>query len=216
LKGTKIRTDAEANDCICTQEPPYEVLATKWLSYSDILCLKRVEHVLETYYNSGKYTLALEYSLAKSGLTPFDYFDALAEFWAKNTIPGASYGHSKLYTLFYQFHAEQIEGDSELFNALLCFEQLKSNKTAQLGAWAKLPQATKQFYDAAWAQVRKSGCLTEKQLAMKQKDVLQYVRIVRLYYDVFTHEKRDIIAVFDYENKKTYSLAVENYEENNL
>ena len=36
--------------------PPYEVLYTKWLSYGDIIRLKRVEEMVELYYNSNQFT----------------------------------------------------------------------------------------------------------------------------------------------------------------
>ena len=216
LKGTKIREQAMAFDYVAMKEPPYEVMQTTWMPYDKMLALKEIEHVLDTYYNSGAYTSALDYSIAKSGMDAFCYFEKLAEFWKNHTMAGQSLGQSQLTALLYNFHTTYITADDGLFNALLRYEVLKNNKTAHLGEWAKQPPATKAFYDAAWQQVRKSGCLTEKQLAMKQKDMLQYVRIVRFDYDVFSGEKRDTIIVFDYENKNTYSLAVEKNEENNL
>ena len=34
--------------------PPYEVLYTKWLPYEDVLVLKKVEEMVEVYYNSSQ------------------------------------------------------------------------------------------------------------------------------------------------------------------
>lgn len=44
-------------------QPPYEVLGTKWLSYDEIILLKGVEELVELYYNSGQYTLTLKYAV---------------------------------------------------------------------------------------------------------------------------------------------------------
>ena len=44
-------------------QPPYEVLGTKWLSYDEIILLKGVEELVELYYNSGQYTLTLKYPI---------------------------------------------------------------------------------------------------------------------------------------------------------
>lgn len=216
LKGTKIRAQAAEFDYISTQEPPYEVLKSKWLSYEDMLRLKKTEYVLEMYYNSGAFEKALEYSLLRSGLSAFDYFEKLGDYVQEHTLPGAAIGQSLRYDLFYAFHTERVEEDTGLFNAYLRYEQLKSNKTAHLGKWAKSCMASKSFYNAAWAQVRACGCLTQKQLARVHKDMVQYVRIVRFDYDVLTGKRQDTIVVFDYENQKTYSLAVENNEESNV
>ncbi len=216
LKGTKIRAQAEAYGYVSTKEPPYEVLESKWLPYDKMLQLKRIEYVLDLYYSSGAYSTALEYSLKLSGLSAFAYFEALAEYIRQNTLPGAVIGQSKRYEMLYEFHTSRVVADDGLFNAYLRYEQIKNNKTAQLGAWAKPCAATKAFYDAAWQSVRASGCLTEKQLAMPHKDMIQYVRIVRFDYDMLTGKKQDTVVVFDYENKNTYSLAVVENEENNL
>ena len=39
------------------EEPPYEVLSTKWLPYSDVIELKGIEEMVEIYYNSGQFTM---------------------------------------------------------------------------------------------------------------------------------------------------------------
>ncbi len=216
LKGTKIRSQTDKCAFICTNEPPYEVLATRWISYKDMLRLKRIEHVLELYYNSGAFASALAYSMQESELDAFSYFEKLAEFFEEKSPNGAVLSQHMRYAVFYDFHTAYVSADNGLFNAYLRYEQLRNNKTAQLGAWAKACPATKDFYDVAWRQVRSSGILTEKQLARTQKNMVQYVRIVRFDYDVFSGKKQDTVVVFDYENKNTYSLAVEKNEESDL
>ena len=215
LKGTKIREQSKEFNYVYTQEPPYEVLSSCWISYNEMLKLKRIEHVLDVYYNSGRYEKALSYSMDKSNMSAFAYFEALAEFWQKNTLAGVSYPQSERYAIFRRFHAERVVDNDALFNTLLVYELLKNNKTAQVGDWVSLPKATKAFYAWAWNKIYEEKLLDENLLAMPHKDVLKYVRIVRMDYDVHTCEERHSIAVFDYFNKKTYSLAVEGYEENN-
>ena len=61
LKGTFVKENAEKYGLQYTNTPPYEVLSTKWLSYDQILRLKRVEQMVELYYNSNQflYTMPL-------------------------------------------------------------------------------------------------------------------------------------------------------------
>ena len=47
LKGTPIREKAEEYGIVWQEEPPYEVLYTKWISYREILKLKQVEEMVE-------------------------------------------------------------------------------------------------------------------------------------------------------------------------
>lgn len=53
--------------------PPYEVLYTKWLPYEDVLKLKRIEEMVEVYYNSGQFSYTLEHLVGE--------FDSLFAFF---------------------------------------------------------------------------------------------------------------------------------------
>lgn len=58
-------------------EPPYEVLKTPWLSYDDIIRLKGLEEMVETYYNSGQFSNTVKV-LCKQFDRPFLLFEALS------------------------------------------------------------------------------------------------------------------------------------------
>ena len=55
LKGTLMKENAKKYELQYTETPPYEVLSTKWLSYDQILLLKKVEQMVELYYNSNQF-----------------------------------------------------------------------------------------------------------------------------------------------------------------
>ena len=63
LKGSYMEEMASEYGLVYRKCPPYEVLYTKWLSYDDVIRLKKVEEMVELYYNSGQFThiLALYY-----------------------------------------------------------------------------------------------------------------------------------------------------------
>ena len=62
LKGTMMEEEVKKYSILYRNQPPYEVLGTKWLSYDEIILLKGVEELVELYYNSGQYTLTLKYA----------------------------------------------------------------------------------------------------------------------------------------------------------
>lgn len=64
-------------------QPPYEVLATRWLPFDDILLLKRVEEMVEIYYNSFQFqaTMAL---LGQCHDDAFTMFERLGTYYDKN------------------------------------------------------------------------------------------------------------------------------------
>ena len=62
LSGTKMANYAASKEEYqFLSTPPYEVLKTPWLSYSDILFLKDLEKVLDIFYNSGNFPKTIEF-----------------------------------------------------------------------------------------------------------------------------------------------------------
>lgn len=80
LKGTRMKEKAEEYELQYTDTPPYEVLSTKWLSYEKILLLKRVEQMVELYYNSNQFSHTM--SLLRSAFPDaFSMYEGLADFY---------------------------------------------------------------------------------------------------------------------------------------
>ncbi len=59
------------------------MLSTRWLSYQDVVVLKRVEKVVELYYNSCQFSHVLPV-LESRFAGPFDMYRALADFYEEN------------------------------------------------------------------------------------------------------------------------------------
>lgn len=59
LKGSYMEKQKENYGLVYKDTPPYEVLYTKWLPYEDVLVLKKVEEMVEVYYNSSQFSNTL-------------------------------------------------------------------------------------------------------------------------------------------------------------
>ena len=93
LKGSYMYEHAREYDILYHDEPPYEVLSTKWLSYDEIIRIKLAEEQLEVYYNSGQYEVTMR--VLASVLTGyFDFFTALGEYYDR--MGYRSMSHSRL------------------------------------------------------------------------------------------------------------------------
>ena len=55
LRGSQMHQEAEKYGILYRSQPPYEVLATKWISCDELLRLKEVEEMVEVYYNSQQF-----------------------------------------------------------------------------------------------------------------------------------------------------------------
>jgi anaerobic magnesium-protoporphyrin IX monomethyl ester cyclase len=80
LKGSGLRHKAKQLGLVYRSGAPYTILQTKDLSYSEILRLKRIESILDKYYNSGRFSRTL-CRIIPLFPTAFDFYDSFADFW---------------------------------------------------------------------------------------------------------------------------------------
>ena len=61
LKGSSMREEAEKWGIVYAPYAPYEILKSKDVSYEELLELKKVEEIVDKYYNSQKFKLIIKY-----------------------------------------------------------------------------------------------------------------------------------------------------------
>ena len=85
LKGTVMEQKAEEYGIRYSVRPPYEVLATKWISYEELDRLRRICDVLDMYYNSQQFVRTLQFLEENGGMTggAFAFFDRMADFFVE-------------------------------------------------------------------------------------------------------------------------------------
>ncbi len=81
LRGTNLRNDAEKYGYVAMDHSPYEVLSSHVLSYKDLIRLKRLEDILEKYYNSGRFQHVVSYLTEACFETPFDFYQSFGDYW---------------------------------------------------------------------------------------------------------------------------------------
>ncbi|SFR71792.1 B12-binding domain-containing radical SAM protein [Anaeromicropila populeti] len=126
LKGAPIYYDALDNHIVYKSSAPYEVLYTKWLSYEEVLQLKQVEDMVEVYYNSGQFEMAIAY-LEHFFDTPFALYEALGSYYEDNHLFGLNHSRIARYELLRIFFEKQVmkvwdEKQSELFAEILVYD----------------------------------------------------------------------------------------------
>lgn len=107
LKGSYMEEQVAAYDLKYRGIPPYKVLSTKWLPYSDVIRLKGVEDMVEVYYNSGQFPATMKL-LEKRFQRPSEIFVNLAEYYEKNGLTGISHSRLARYEILYRFLEENM------------------------------------------------------------------------------------------------------------
>ncbi len=118
LCGTALRRDSEALGIKYRKEPPYEVLETKTLSYSELRRLHEISDLVERYRDGEKFSRSLPAALSLFS-SPFEFFNGLLEYIERNDgRPIRKIGQADAFSLLFGF-ATESGADQTAFEALL-------------------------------------------------------------------------------------------------
>ncbi len=133
LSGTQISKEIEEYGISFTKQPPYEVLYTKWLSYEDVIRLKKIEEMVELYYNSNQFINTLEFLVNAFG-TPFEMFEQLADFYENEGCFTNSPSRIYRYEVLLNFASKVDSNNREIYKELLTYDlYLRENLKSRPG-----------------------------------------------------------------------------------
>ncbi len=121
LKGAPMYEKAKEYGLAYTDDPPYEVLRTKWLSYADVLALKRIEEMVELYYNSNQFVHTVRY-LESLFERPYDLYAALAKEYEEKGYFVQTPARSYRYEILLKFACGIAPESEEVMRELLTFD----------------------------------------------------------------------------------------------
>ena len=127
LRGSSMREEAEDYGMKYSPYPPYEILKTKDISYHELLKLKKVEAMVDKYYNSQKFNNIIKYFVKKFE-TPFDFYYELGDYFEKKGYFNRNIGNNEYYRVFLDFNMEILKEDNSILKEILRFDYLKFNK----------------------------------------------------------------------------------------
>ncbi len=128
LKGSSMREGAEKWGIVYSPYAPYEIIRSKDISYEELLLLKKVEAMVDKYYNSCKFNNVIKFFL-NIYEKPFDFYYDLAMFFEEKGNFKRSIGNVEYYKILLDFYLEKIGGEDEgLFKEVLKFDYLCFNK----------------------------------------------------------------------------------------
>ncbi len=150
LKGSDMHDNAEKYGIRYLEQPPYEVLYTNWISYGEIRRLKRIEEMVELYYNSGQFTHTLPV-LEKAFSGPFAMYEALADYYQEQGYFTNSPSRAYRYQILLEFAAMKDPTNREIYREFLTYdmylrENLKSRPAFAAEITEKEKQDIRRFY----------------------------------------------------------------------
>ncbi len=127
LKGAPMKDEVEKWGIVHSNYTPYEVLKTKDISYEEIILLKRVEEMVDKYYNSQKFKTILKYFVQRFD-TPFEFYYELGLFFYEKGYLNRNISSVDYYKIFIEFNEEKLKEESFVLKEIVKYDYLKYNK----------------------------------------------------------------------------------------
>lgn len=119
LYGTPLREHMDEYGYLCLSEPPYTLLSSRWISYSEMQRLHRIAETLERFLESGRFLHALWY-LTPRMHSPFAFWEKFTEeLLASDPRPLQKRSQPEMYRAMLEY-GSRIEGvDREILKEML-------------------------------------------------------------------------------------------------
>lgn len=147
LKGSLMEQEAQKYGILHKEKEPYEVLSTTWLSYREILKLKRVESMVEVYYNSGQFQNTLEY-LVPQFEDAFIFYEKLGAFYEEKGYSEISHSRMRRYEILLEFLKEETQIDAETAAQYMLYDLYLRERLKKRPSFAA---DQKPYESAVWA-----------------------------------------------------------------
>lgn len=192
LKGSYMFEHAKEYGILYHDNPPYEVLTTNWLSYEDVLRMKRIEEMLEVYYNSGQFEITMQV-LGTHFESAFDMFQKLGDFYEANGYFGMSHSRIRRCEILMEFleqewTMDEVYGDwYDSIRQALVFDLYYRENCKSRPSWAVSYEQLKPYVHFYC----KNGKMSH--VEMFSYDFLSgdYTRLDEPVFVLFSYDKRD-------------------------
>ena len=190
LKGSHMQEMQQEYELRYKDEPPYEVLSTKWLPYSDVIELKGIEEMVEIYYNSGQFTHVVE-ALVENYVSAYQMYRDLWQYYEDHNYMGIQHRRSARYEIVLDFVKEKYPEQADVMRELLTYDYYLRENAKSRPEFAGEDATDKRFVRAFYEEEEKE----RKHLpGYEQFDKNQMRKMTHLEY--FPHMGK--MLLFDY------------------
>ncbi len=197
LKGSEMCERVSEYGIHYLDKPPYEVLFTKWLSFEEILKLKRIEEMVEFYYNSNQFVYTLQF-LVKAFRSPFAMYEALADFYEKKGYFVNSPARSYRYQVLLHFVSQYDGAWEAVYRELLTYDMYLRENLKTRPNFAYDLQEHKEFCRAFYKQEEEERRLLSAYTNYDSRQLARLTHLEPFYYPVWDMPDRKMTEVSPY------------------
>ncbi len=207
LKGAAMHEDSREYGIVFRDNSPYEVLFTNWISYEEILELKKVEEMVELYYNSGQFTKTIGY-LEHFFESPFGLYHNLGSFYEETGLSEMSHSRLTRYNILLKWCEEKKIGDLALIKELMLYDlYLRENLKSRPAFVTEISEEKEQIQEYYRQEEQMKKMLPHYE-EYNWKQISRMTHMEVFHYDLETAvekgetSKKKQYILFDYEKRE--------------
>lgn len=219
LKGTMMEEEVKKYSILYCNQPPYEVLGTKWLSYDEIILLKGVEELVELYYNSGQYTLTLKYAVPFFE-SPFRFYEMFSAWYRGKGYHKLNHNRLEKYNILREFLREHIdENEWDTLDEIMLYDMYLRENVKGRPAWAKDTAQYKKEWKALYREQGEKlfpedvqAGIYDSKRAANQSHIEVFEINIKKFEQSGQVEKKQVFCLFDYSRRNPLNRAARTVE----
>ena len=219
LKGTMMEEEVKKYSILYRNQPPYEVLGTKWLSYDEIILLKGVEELVELYYNSGQYTLTLKYAVPFFE-SPFRFYEMFSAWYRGKGYHKLNHNRLEKYNILREFLREHIdENERDTLDDIMLYDMYLRENVKGRPAWAKDTAQYKKEWKALYREQGEKlfpedvqAGIYDSKRAANQSHIEVFEINIKKFEQSGQVEKKQVFCLFDYSRRNPLNRAARTVE----
>ena len=219
LKGTVMEEEVKKYSILYRNQPPYEVLGTKWLSYDEIILLKGVEELVELYYNSGQYTLTLKYAVPFFE-SPFRFYEMFSAWYRGKGYHKLNHNRLEKYNILREFLREHIdENEWDTLDQIMLYDMYLRENVKGRPAWAKDTVQYKKEWKALYREQGEKlfpedvqAGIYDSKRAANQSHIEVFEIDIKKFEQSGQVEEKQVFCLFDYSRRNPLNRAARTVE----
>lgn len=219
LKGTMMEEEVKKYSILYRNQPPYEVLGTKWLSYDEIILLKGVEELVELYYNSSQYTLTLKYAVPFFE-SPFRFYEMFSAWYRGKGYHKLNHNRLEKYNILREFLREHIdENERDTLDEIMLYDMYLRENVKGRPAWAKDTAQYKKEWKALYREQGEKlfpedvqAGIYDSKRAANQSHIEVFEINIKKFEQSGQVEKKQVFCLFDYSRRNPLNRAARTVE----
>jgi radical SAM superfamily enzyme YgiQ (UPF0313 family) len=195
LRGTGLRHDADKYGYVYMDQAPYEILGNSILPFSDLMRIKRVEDVLEKYWNSHRLDRTVRYLIDRQFDSAFDFFQLFGDYWEERGWQKIGHQLEDLFERLQSFLERRGTPDRDVVLGLMKLDYFMNHRYKPRKIWWDFAhdKNAQSSYFRIMAERPEQASSGFAALGMSEKDLYKHAVLETIPFDLPRYEAEGTI-----------------------